>query len=410
MSEEARTPGDEVTMENAFPELQERQIVRGTVVRVDSEGVLVDVGAKSEGLIPVREFRPGESPTDLRVGEEIDVYVMRVEQEEGNILLSKRRADVQRAWERLETALREGHILHAMVVDRVKGGVVVDVGLRGFVPGSHIDLTRVRGRRFENLVGESVPLKVIEIDRERNRVILSHKQAVEEERARRKEELFQTLREGDEVEGVVRRITDFGAFIDLGGVDALLPISEMAWTYIKHPSEAVRRGQTLRLRVIRVDPAAGKISLSLKQVLPDPWVDIRSRYREGDVVRGKVVRLAPSGAFVRLRDVDAFLPVGEVAERRGQKIEELVQVGTALEAVVTEIKPEDRRMVVSVRRLRQQREREELAQYQQAQERSGFTIGAVAGDVLRQAVRSTEGTAEPDASPEGDGEQREEGG
>ncbi|GBD29111.1 30S ribosomal protein S1 [bacterium HR32] len=409
MSEEARTPGDEVTMENAFPELQERQIVRGTVVRVDSEGVLVDVGAKSEGLIPVREFRPGESPTDLRVGEQIDVYVMRVEQEEGSILLSKRRADVQRAWERLETALREGHILHAMVVDRVKGGVVVDVGLRGFVPGSHIDLTRVRGRRFENLVGESVPLKVIEIDRERNRVILSHKQAVEEERARRKEELFRTLREGDEVEGVVRRITDFGVFVDLGGVDALLPISEMAWTYIKHPSEAVRRGQTLRLRVIRVDPAAGKISLSLKQVLPDPWVDIRSRYREGDVVRGKVVRLAPSGAFVRLRDVDAFLPVGEVAERRGQKIEELVQVGTAVEAVVTEIKPEDRRMVVSVRRLRQQREREELAQYQQAQERSGFTIGSVAGDVLRQAVRGTEEGSEPAPPAEGGRDEGKEG-
>lgn len=391
MSEETRTPAEEVSMESAFPELQERQIVRGTVVRVDSEGVLVDVGAKSEGLIPVREFRPGESPTDLRVGEQIDVYVMRVEQEEGNILLSKKRADVQRAWERLETALRDGQILHAMVVDRVKGGVVVDVGLRGFVPGSHIDLTRVKGRRFENLVGESVPLKVIEIDRERNRVILSHKQAVEEERARRREELFQTLREGDEVEGVVRRITDFGAFVDLGGVDALLPISEMAWTYIKHPSEVVRRGQTLRLRVIRVDPAAGKISLSLKQVLPDPWVDIRSRYREGDVVRGKVVRLAASGAFVRLKDVDAFLPLSELAERRGQKVEELVQVGSTVEAVVTEIKPEDRRMVVSVRRLRQQREREELAQYQQAQERSSaFTIGAVAGDLLRQAVQGTE--------------------
>ncbi len=404
MSEETRTPGDEVTMENVFPELQERQIVRGTVVRVDSEGVLVDVGAKSEGLIPVREFRPGESPTDLQVGEQVDVYVMRVEQEEGSILLSKRRADVQRAWERLETALREGHILHAMVVDRVKGGVVVDVGLRGFVPGSHIDLTQVRGRRFENLVGESVPLKVIEIDRERNRVVLSHKQAVEEERARRKEELFRTLREGDEVEGVVRRITDFGAFIDLGGVDALLPISEMAWTYIKHPSEAVRRGQTLRLRVIRVDPAAGKISLSLKQVLPDPWVDIRSRYREGNVVRGKVVRLAASGAFVRLRDVDAFLPVSEVAERRGQKIEELVQVGAAVEAVVTEIKPEDRRMVVSVRRLRQQREREELEQYQKAQEPSAFTIGAVAGDLLRQAVRGTKETSEPAPSPTGDTE------
>jgi ribosomal protein S1 len=175
----------------------------------------------------------------------------------------------------------------------------------------------------------------------------------------------------------------------------------MAWTYIKHPSEVVRRGQTLRLRVIRVDPAAGKISLSLKQVLPDPWVDIRSRYREGDVVRGKVVRLAASGAFVRLKDVDAFLPLSELAERRGQKVEELVQVGSTVEAVITEIKPEDRRMIVSVRRLRQQREREELAQYQQGQERtSGFTIGAVAGDLLRQAVQGTPPQTSDEGSPE----------
>ncbi len=392
MAEEPRTERlDEATVEHAVPVVQEHSIVRGTVVRIDSEGVLVDIGAKSEGLIPLRELRE-EDTGRLQVGAEIDVYVMKVEQEEGGILLSKRRADALRAWERVETAYREGQILHAMVVDRVKGGLVVDLGLRGFVPGSHVDLSRVRGRRFENLVGESIPLKVIEVDRERNRVILSHRQAVEEERARAREELFQTLREGDEREGVVRRIADFGAFVDIGGVDALLPISEISWTYIKHPSEVLRRGQRIRVRVIKVDPQAGKISLSLKQVLPDPWVDVPSRYRVGEVVRGKVVRLAPSGAFVRLQDVDAFLPASEIAERRVPKVEEVLQPGQQVEAMIIELRPEQRRMVLSVRRLQRERERQQLTEYQQAH--SGrVTIGDVAGDLLRQAIQGREGSA-----------------
>ncbi len=399
MAEDRRTERlDEATVEHAIPVVQEHSIVRGTVVRIDSEGVLVDIGAKSEGLIPPRELRE-EDAGRLQVGAEIDVYVMKVDQEEGGILLSKRRADALRAWERVETAHREGQILHAMVVDRVKGGLVVDLGLRGFVPGSHVDLSQVKGRRLENLVGESIPLKVIEVDRERNRVILSHRQAVEEERARAREELFQTLREGDEREGVVRRIADFGAFVDIGGVDALLPISEISWTYIKHPSEVLRRGQRIRVRVIKVDPQVGKISLSLKQVLPDPWVDVPSRYRVGGVVRGKVVRLAPSGAFVRLGDVDAFLPASEIAERRVPKVEEVLQPGQPVEAMIIELRPEQRRMVLSVRRLQRERERQQLTEYQQAH--SGrVTIGDVAGDLLRQAIQGREGSA-PEAGSSG---------
>jgi 4-hydroxy-3-methylbut-2-enyl diphosphate reductase len=201
-------------------------------------------------------------------------------------------------------------------------------------------------------------------------------------------EIFATLREGDEREGLVRRLTDFGAFVDIGGLDALLPISEMSWTYIKHPSEAVRRGQTVRVRVIKVDPKAGKISLSLKQAQPDPWTDIEQRYHVGEVVRGKVVRIAPSGAFVRLRDVDAWLPIGELADRRVQKVEDVLQVGVSVEAVVVEIRQEDRRMIVSLKRLQRHRERQQVAEFQQSQgESPGFTIGDVAGAVLRQAMK-----------------------
>jgi 4-hydroxy-3-methylbut-2-enyl diphosphate reductase len=398
MAEEPRTTyaGEDMTMEDAFPPLEERKIIKGTVVRVDSDGVLVDVGAKSEGLIPPRELPRGEVPTDLKIGDEIDVYVMRVEQEEGNILLSKKRADFARAWDRVKLAMDANQVLHAMVVDKVKGGLVVDIGLRGFVPGSHIDLARVKGRRFENLVGQSIPLKVIEIDRDKNRVILSHKLAAEEERVRMRTEIFTTLQEGDEREGVVRRITDFGAFVDIGGVDALLPISEMSWTYIKHPSEVVRRGQHLRVRVIKVDPDAGKISLSLKQILADPWGEVEKNFKIGEIVRGKVVRIVASGAFVRLKDIDGFLPISEMADRRVQKVEDVVELGGNVEAMVTEIRPEERRMILSLKRLNKERERKQVQEYQAVQaEASRVTIGDLHGELLRQAMETPHGEDEP---------------
>ncbi|MDQ7849700.1 MAG: S1 RNA-binding domain-containing protein [Armatimonadota bacterium] len=402
MAEQSRPEEEQregVDLAQAITTLQERQIVKGTVVRVDSEGVLVDVGAKSEGLIPPRELaRRGEGPEELHVGDRIDVMVMRVEGEEGNILLSKKRADFQRAWERIVEAHRSGKILHAMVVDKVKGGLVVDLGVRGFVPGSHVDLSQAKGRRFEWFVGQSLPLKVIEVDRAKARVILSHRLAAEEERARRKETLLATLEEGQVVEGTVKRITDFGAFVDLGGVDGLLPISEMAWMYVKHPSEVVRRNQRLRLMVLRVDREGGKISLGLKQLLDDPWQEVPHRYSVGELVRGKIVRLVPSGAFMRLRDreIDAFIPISELAEKRVAKVEDAVQPGQSVEAIITEIRAEERRMIVSLRRAARERERRRVRDYMQNQEDGGrVTIGDVAGELLRQVVERPK-AAEPE--------------
>ncbi|KRT75774.1 MAG: hydroxymethylbutenyl pyrophosphate reductase [Armatimonadetes bacterium CSP1-3] len=409
MAEQSRPDEEQregVNLAEAITTLQERQIVKGTVVRVDNEGVLVDVGAKSEGLIPPKELaRRGEGTEQLNVGDRIDVMVMSVEGEEGSILLSKKRADFHRAWERIIEAHQTGKIIHAMVVDKVKGGLVVDLGVRGFVPGSHVDLSQAKGRRFEWFVGQSLPLKVIEVDRPKARVILSHRLAAEEERQRRKESLFTTLEEGQVVEGTVKRITDFGAFVDLGGVDGLLPISEMAWMYIKHPSEVVRRNQRLRLMVLRVDREAGKISLGLKQLLDDPWQEVPDRYSVGDLARGKIVRLVPSGAFMRLRDreIDAFIPISELAEKRVGKVEEVVQPGLAVEAIITEIRAEERRMIVSLRRAARERERKRVREYMQSQEDEGrVTIGDLAGELLRQVVeRPKVETAETsDESPE----------
>ncbi|MBI3974954.1 MAG: S1 RNA-binding domain-containing protein [Armatimonadetes bacterium] len=397
-NEEQRT--ESVNLADAITTLQERQIVKGTVVRVDNEGVLVDVGAKSEGLIPPKELaRRGDDVEAVAVGDRIDVMVMRVEGEEGNIILSKKRADFQRAWERISEAHRTGKVIHAMVVDKVKGGLVVDLGVRGFVPGSHVDLSQARGRRFEWFVGQALPLKVIEVDRPKGRVILSHRLASEEDRLRRKESLFATLEEGQIVEGTVKRITDFGAFVDLGGTDGLLPISEMAWIYIKHPSEVVRRNQRLKLMVLRVDREAGKISLGLKQILDDPWQEVPDRYTVGELVRGKIVRLVGSGAFMRLREgeIDAFIPISELAEKRVGKVEDVVQPGQSVEAIVTEIRAEERRMIVSLRRAAREGERKRVKEYIQTQEDGGrVTIGDVAGELLRQVVERprTEAPAE----------------
>lgn len=382
------TREDKVDLAEVVPHLAERQIIQGTVVRVDTEGVLVDVGAKSEGLIPPGEMsRQGAPEAEVAVGDRIDVMVMRVEGEEGTTLLSKRRADFEMAWGRVQEALETGKIAHAMVVDKVKGGLVVDLGLRGFVPGSHVDLSQAKGRRFEWFVGQSIPLKVIEVDRSKGRVILSHRLAVEAERKGRKAALLASLQEGMVVEGTVKRLTDFGAFIDLGGADGLLPISEMSWTYIKHPSEVIRRNQHLRVTVLRVDRDAARISLGLKQILEDPWQSVTEHYRVGDLVKGKVVRTVSSGAFVRLGDLDAFIPIAELAEKRVSKVEDVVTPGDALDAIVTDIRPEERRMLLSVRKMERDRERKRVRDVLKAQEDEGrVTIGDIAGALLRQAV------------------------
>jgi len=385
-----------------MPTLEERQIVQGTVVRVDSEGVLVDVGAKSEGFIPLKELSAsGEAVEGIAVGDRIDVYVMKVEGEEGNILLSKKRADLALAWDHIQRAFQAGTILHAMVVDKVKGGLVVDLGMRGFVPGSHVDLSQAKGRQFEALVGQSIPLRVIEVDRAKGRVILSHKNAVAEARAKARVEVLGSLQEGQVHEGIVRRLTDFGAFVDLGGIDGLLPISEMSWTYIKHPSEVVRRGQRVTVAVLRVDREAGRISLGLKHILPDPWKHVGERYRSGQAVEGKVVRIVTSGAFVRLDEVDAFIPISEMAERRVQKVADVLEVGQSVEALVTEIRADERRMILSLRRLARERERTRVKDYITSQADEGrVTIGDIAGELLRQVV-TTPAVAVPDRPRDG---------
>jgi 4-hydroxy-3-methylbut-2-enyl diphosphate reductase len=360
------------------PALKEGTVVRGVVVHIDREGVLVDVGTKSEGLIPPNEMtreagRPGEF--GIQVGDEIDVFVLNIDDEEGQLILSKRRADFEKAWDQIIEAHQQGTTITAQVTDRVKGGLVVDLGIRGFVPASHVGTGKVRN--LEKYIGETLPLKVIEVDRDRRKVVLSHRLATEEEREAQRQETLANLAEGQVREGVVRRITDYGAFVDIGGVDGLLHISEMAWTRIKHPSDILKVGDELQVMVLKTNLEQGRISLGLRQILPDPWTQARDRYQPGQVVHGTVTRLVPFGAFVQLDGgIEGIVPNNELTSRRISKPDEVVQVGDHVEVKIVELRPEERRMTLSIRQALEEKEYGEYESYQR--ERGGgdqVTIG-----------------------------------
>jgi 4-hydroxy-3-methylbut-2-enyl diphosphate reductase len=379
----AAMPETSVDYGGSFQSLREHDVVEGTVVHIDREGVLVDVGMKSEGIIRMNELTRDsfQNPEDVvSVGDRIKVYVLQTENSEGNLLLSKKRADFEVAWDRVQEAYQDGSTITAMVTDRVKGGLVVDLGIRGFVPASHVGTGRVKN--LDKYVGQSIPLKVIEVDRERRKVVLSHKLAVDEEREKKRSETLETLAEGQERTGIVRRITDYGAFVDLGGIDGLLHISEMSWTRINHPSEVVKVGQKVQVVVQKMNLESGRVSLSMRQILPDPWKNVGSRYKVGDVIQCKISRLVPFGAFVLLEEgVEAIIPNQELTYRRIKRPEQVVSVGDEVEARVLDVRPEERRMTLSVRAVQQEREAEAQTQVTASERRHSAPV--------REAPRTT---------------------
>jgi 4-hydroxy-3-methylbut-2-enyl diphosphate reductase len=348
---ELETSEDSSSYEGAFKKLSKGDRVEATVIQVDKDRVFVDLGTKSEGIVPIGELAEGaiESAADhVKVGDKISVVVLKPEGTEGNPIVSKRRADFEEIWDRIEAAFRDGEPIKAQVVDRVKGGLVVDVGVRGFVPATHVGSGKLRN--IEKFVGSSIDLKIIEIDRDRKKVVLSNRQAEEERRAHAKEDIFNNVAPGDVLEGTVRRLTDYGAFVDLGGVDGLLHISEMSWMRINHPREVFKEGQQIKVMVLRLDAASGKISLGHRQVLPDPWNLIRDNYRIGLRFTCKIGRLVQSGAFVKLPEgAEAFMPVSEISNRRIKKPSDLLEEGQDVEVQVLDLRPDERRMVLSMR-------------------------------------------------------------
>ncbi|MDQ2799213.1 MAG: 30S ribosomal protein S1, partial [Armatimonadota bacterium] len=341
--------------ESMFKELSEGDVVVGTVVHIDKDGVLVDVGSKSEGVIRLNELsrEPYENVEDVvKVGETVKVVVIGRDNEDGSLLLSKKRADFEKAWDKVIEAMNEKTTLYAMVSERVKGGLVVDLGIRGFVPASHVGAGDFKHLNLDKYVGQSIPLKVIEVDRDRRKVVLSNRLATVEERDQKKTETLAGIKEGDVRKGIVRRVTDYGAFVDLGGIDGLLHVSEMSWSRIKHPSEVVHNGQELDVMVLKLKLDQGRISLGLRQILPDPWTQVGEKYHVGDTLKATISRLVPFGAFVGLEEgVEAIIPNSELSDRRIAKPGDVVNPGDEVEARIIEIRPDERKMTLSIRRL-----------------------------------------------------------
>ena len=378
--------------EATFRTLSPGDIVAGTVVQMDERGALVDVGTKSEGLIPHEEARDAKGPDEkpLAVGDKISVYVVRPEGEDGLLLLSKKKADYEAVWNRVMRAYEVGEVISAMVTERVRGGLVVDLGLRGFLPASHVAARNVYA--LDRLVGRSLRLKVLEVDRARKRVVVSHRLAAEEERQRKRETTLDSLQEGQIRKGIVRRITDYGAFVDLGGVDGLLHVTEMSWTRVRHPTDVVNSGQRLEVMVLKVDREQEKISLGLKQILPDPWQHVTEQYKTGEVVEGKITRLVPFGAFCLLpAGIEGIIPTSELAPQKKVSPADLVQVGQTVRVKILSIRPAERRMMLSLRQVEQETERREYQEYLARQQQAGrITIGDLVGDAFARAGQQAE--------------------
>ncbi len=330
---------------------EQGDIVTGDIVRIERDGVLVDVQAKSEGFVPIKEVSnmPIDNIEDVvKVGERYEFYILREENENGQLTLSLKRVAQARGWVKLEEQKKNDETIRAKISAVVKGGVVVDVyGLRGFVPASQL---RVKGTTPEELIGMEIPMKILETDTKRNKLILSQRLAVQEEKAAQREKILNTLEAGQIVSGEVVRIADFGAFIDLGGLDGLLPISEISWERVSHPSDVLKVGQIVTTKVLKVDQDKGHISLSLKQMQPDPWHEIEDKFEEGQVITGTVRKIQSFGAFVQIYPgVDALLPTVEMSEQPNVKPEEVVQVGQELKALIKKFAPKEHKISLSLK-------------------------------------------------------------
>lgn len=345
----------EEAYDNSIKAFTDGEIVKGIVVDVNRDEVMIDIGFKSEGYIPASEFDAGQDdlPT-VQVGDEIDVYIVRREDSEGQIVLSKKIADQTLIWDEIATAYEAGTPVMGRIIERIKGGLRVSVGsLRGFLPASQVELRPIQN--LEQYVGQTLEMKVISLSKRRHNIVLSRRAWLEAELVQKRSEVLNTLEVGQHVAGVVKNITAFGAFVDLGGVDGLLHKTDMAWKRIHHPSDVVSVGEEIEVQVIGINQENEKISLGLKQKTPDPWTDIEEKYPVGATVRGVVVNIVNYGAFLQLEEgVEGLIHVSEMAwTRRNVAPSRIVNKGDEIEAVVLEISREDKRISLGLKQLQQ---------------------------------------------------------
>jgi small subunit ribosomal protein S1 len=332
---------------------EEGDVVKGKVVRIDKDEVLVDIGYKAEGVIPSGELsiRKSVDPhEEVELGEEIDALVLTKEDSEGRLILSKKRARFEKAWRRIEVAADSGEPVEGSVIEVVKGGLILDLGVRGFLPASLVDIRRVHN--LDEFMGQTLECKVIELNRSRNNVVLSRRAVLEEERKEVREQILGRLEPGQVVEGKISNIVDFGAFVDLDGIDGLIHISELSWSHVNHPSEVVSIGDDVRIKVLDIDRDRQRISLGLKQTQEDPWQRVISTHRSGDVLEGTVTKVVAFGAFVEiLPGVEGLVHISELADHHVENPSEVVEPGSKLNVKILEIDEERRRLSLSIKRV-----------------------------------------------------------
>ena len=358
--QEDLTPEELVrAIEESLKDFKDGDLVEGTVVKIDRDEVLLDIGYKSEGVIPSKELsiRNDVDPSEIvKVGDHIEALVLQKEDKEGRLILSKKRAQYERAWNRIEQRMRSGETITGPVIEVVKGGLILDIGLRGFLPASLVELRRVRD--LHPYVGQQLECKIIELDRNRNNVVLSRRAFLEESQSEGRKKFLESLKKGERRRGVVSSIVNFGAFVDVGGgVDGLVHVSELSWKHVDHPSEVVAVGQEVDVEVLDVDLDRERVSLSLKATQEDPWREFERKYQAGEIITGSVTKLVPFGAFVRVGEgIEGLVHISELSDEHVDSPEEVVQVGDQVRVKVVDVDVQRRRISLSIRRVAEEPE------------------------------------------------------
>ena len=331
--------------------IKEQSVVPGRVINVDADWVMVDVGYKAEGVIPLHEFADEEGSIRVEIGDTIDVYLDTMDEDNGQLRVSKRKADEMKAWEEISRAYEADEVVTGQIISRVKGGLSVDIGVKAFLPGSQVDLRPVKN--LEKVIGETMDFKIIKFNKRRGNIVLSRRVLLEEERAKQRKETLKDLQVGVIMKGVVKNITDYGAFIDLGGIDGLLHITDMTYGRINHPSEMVEVHQVLEVKVLKYDADTQRVSLGYKQIRPDPWDEVDLKYPVGAIVRGRVVSMPDYGAFIELEDgIEGLVHISEMTwNKRIKHPSKLVNMGDQVEAKVIGVDVESKRISLSMREL-----------------------------------------------------------
>ncbi len=337
----------ETLFETSIKELNVGDVVLGTIVQVTDDHAVVDVGYKSEGVIPLAEFKDEKGQVALEVGDQVDVLFERRENENGLISLSKEKADRQKVW----NALEEDAVIEGKIIGRIKGGLTVDIGVHAFLPGSQVDLRPVRN--LEKLIGANFNFKIIKLNKRRGNIVLSRRVLLEEERESLRANTLETLAEEQVVEGIVKNLTDYGAFIDLGGIDGLLHITDMSWGRVNHPSDVLAVGDKIEVKILKYDRERERVSLGLKQITPDPWLDVETKYPVGERVQGKVVSLTDYGAFIELEDgVEGLIHVSEMSwTKRIKHPNKILTVGDEVETLVLALDIPNRRISLGLKQV-----------------------------------------------------------